>query len=129
VNPVTRSLVPRLFARNERLVCLFDGDAGPMALILVGGIFVGSMETAWAGQVTPLGGKKPGRRYDSGSPIRIARGEEMGRFNMGSTVILLFPPGRVDWDSSLRPGMSMRVRQGIGILRGGPGQPAGEQPP
>jgi phosphatidylserine decarboxylase len=116
VNPVTTSLVPRLFARNERVVCLFEGDAGPMAVILVGAIFVGSMETVWAGQITPTGHESPSRRYDADSAIQIARGDEMGRFNMGSTVVLLFPPRRVAWDPSLEPGATVRVRQAIGRL-------------
>jgi len=116
VNAVTTSLVPRLFARNERVVCLFEGDAGPVAVILVGAIFVGSMETVWAGQVTPRGRESPSRRYDGHSAIRISRGAEMGRFNMGSTVILLFPRGQVTWDDSLEPGDVLRVRQRIGTL-------------
>ena len=114
VNPITTALVPRLFARNERVACLFESEAGPMAVILVGAIFVGSMETVWAGQVTPRtsAGKSPGE----GTTFRLDRGSEMGRFNMGSTVILLFPPDRVAWDPSLAAGDPVRVRQHIGDL-------------
>ncbi len=114
VNPITTALVPRLFARNERVACLFESEAGPMAVILVGAIFVGSMETVWAGQVTPRtsAGKSPGE----GTTFRLDRGSEMGRFNMGSTVILLFPPDRVAWDPSLAAGDPVRVRQRIGDL-------------
>jgi phosphatidylserine decarboxylase len=126
VNQVTTSLVPRLFARNERVLCLFEGDAGPMAVILVGAIFVGSIETVWAGQVTPAGHESASRRYDGGSAIQLHRGEEMGRFNMGSTVILLFPRGQVTWDTSLEPGDVLRVRQRIGTLMAGGKRPAEE---
>lgn len=114
VNPVTTSLVPRLFARNERVVCLFDGDTGPMAVILVGAIFVGSMDTVWAGQITPSAGHVLSRRYQGADAVRLAKGDEMGRFNMGSTVILLFSPDSVEWDPSLAPNARLRMGQGIG---------------
>lgn len=116
VNRATASLVPGLFARNERVVCLFEGEAGPFALILVGAIFVGGMETVWAGEVTPARGQSPRRDYDAGEPIHLARGAEMGRFNMGSTVILLFPPGAVTWTGGLAPGVSLRMGQELGRL-------------
>ena len=114
VNPITTSLVPRLFGRNERVVCLFDGDSGPMAVILVGAIFVGSMETVWAGQVTPTRKSEPGQTYVDESLVRLAKGDEMGRFNMGSTVILLFGPGQVAWDPELKPGDNLRMGRHIG---------------
>jgi phosphatidylserine decarboxylase len=115
VNAVTARGVPRLFARNERVICLFDTPVGPMALILVGAIFVGCMETVWAGQVAPplRGGPRP----DAAGPVRLGRGEEMGRFNMGSTVILLLPPGAVAWDSGLKPGDPLRMGQALGELK------------
>lgn len=116
VNRATASLVPRLFARNERVVCLFEGEAGPFAVILVGAIFVGGMETVWAGEVTPAHGAPPRRRYDEGAAVKLARGDEMGRFNMGSTVILLFPPGAVAWVADLAPGAPLRVGQRLGSL-------------
>jgi phosphatidylserine decarboxylase len=116
VNPITTFLVPRLFGRNERVLCLFEGDAGPMALILVGAIFVGSMETVWAGQVTPAGERKPSRHYEDKAAIRLEKGAEMGRFNMGSTVILLFPPDTVVWDPKLKPGERLHMGQRIGQL-------------
>lgn len=104
VNPRTARTVPGLFARNERLVCLFETDWGPMAVILVGAIFVGSMETVWAGQITPpYTSDKQDRVYDNSS-VKIERGDEMGRFNMGSTVILLLPPAapalKADWQAT-----------------------------
>ena len=117
VNRATASLVPRLFARNERVVCLFEGDAGPFALILVGAIFVGGMETVWAGEVTPARGQPPRRHYGDENPVDLTRGAEMGRFNMGSTVILLFPPGAVTWDGALAPGAPLRMGQALGRLQ------------
>jgi phosphatidylserine decarboxylase len=119
VNAVTARAVPGLFARNERVVCAFDTPVGPMVPILVGAIFVGSMETVWAGQVTP-----PSRgdvTQLGGGTVRLARGEEMGRFNMGSTVILLLPPGAVTWDLGLSPGDAVRMGQALGRLK----RPAG----
>lgn len=114
VNPVTTSLVPRLFGRNERVLCMFEGEVGPMAVILVGAIFVGSMETVWTGQVTPTGGDDPSDVYAGEAAIRLAKGEEMGRFNMGSTVILVFPAQAVAWDPALKPGDDVRMGQEIG---------------
>ena len=92
VNPTTARGVPGLFARNERLVCLFDDDAGrPFVLVLVGATIVGSMATVWHGVVNP---PRPGKlrewRYDQ-APVRLAQGAEMGRFLLGSTVVMLFP--------------------------------------
>jgi phosphatidylserine decarboxylase len=116
VNAVTTRLVPGLFARNERVVCLFEGDAGPMAVILVGAIFVGSIETVWAGQVTPRAEHIPANHYAGAQRIRLGKGEEMGRFNMGSTVILLFPPGAVEQQTALAPGHPVQTGQRIGTL-------------
>ncbi len=113
VNSVTARAVPRLFARNERVVCLFDTKVGPMALILVGAIFVGSMETVWAGQVTP---PLPDVRRPVSGEVCLGRGEEMGRFNMGSTVILLLPAGAVDLDPGLKPGDPLCMGQALGRL-------------
>lgn len=116
VNPATARAMPRLFARNERVVTMFDTAAGPFALVLVGALNVGSMETVWAGQITPphirsgLGRWSPSRR------VQLERGEEMGRFNMGSTVVLLLPPGKVEWGETFGPGVTVRMGQGIGRL-------------
>jgi len=91
VNHKTVNKVNRVFARNERLVCLFDTVFGRVAFILVGAIFVGSMETSWHGQVTPPYGKVV-KVYDyTEKEFELFKGEEMGRFNMGSTVIMLLP--------------------------------------
>jgi phosphatidylserine decarboxylase len=115
VNPVTTRLVPRLFARNERLLCLFETDAGPMALVLVGAIFVGGIETVWAGEITPRKGPLAPVGYRAGD-VRLEKGAEMGRFNMGSTVVLVFPPGKVRWDEGLSPGQKVRMGQRLGTL-------------
>jgi len=117
VNPTTTRLVPRLFARNERVVSLFETADGPLAVILVGAIFVASMDTVWQGNVAP--GPRHIRTWDypdSREPIRLARGEEMGRFNMGSTVILLFPRDKVVWSETLVPGAQVRMGEEIGCL-------------
>ncbi|ANY16262.1 archaetidylserine decarboxylase [Bordetella pseudohinzii] len=99
VNPLTASHVPELFARNERVACIFDTEYGPMALVLVGAMIVASIETVWAGLVTPHKRQVRSLRYDSQArqPITLARGAEMGRFKLGSTVIVLFGPRRIRW--------------------------------
>lgn len=93
VNPTTARGVPGLFARNERVVCLFDGDRGPFAMVLVGATIVGSMATVWQGVVNP---PRPGTlrewHYAPGATV-LRQGEEMGRFLLGSTVVMLFPAG------------------------------------
>lgn len=88
VNLATAANVPGLFARNERLVCIFDTEFGPMAMVLVGAMIVAAIETVWAGQITPKSGLVQTTRYDE--PITLAKGAEMGRFKLGSTVILCF---------------------------------------
>ena len=91
VNPATVAHVDQLFARNERLILRFETDRGPLALIMVGAIFVGSMETVWAGRITPPYGPALKHWDYEKEDLRFARGEEIGRFNMGSTVIILTP--------------------------------------
>jgi phosphatidylserine decarboxylase len=93
VNPTTARGVPGLFARNERVVCVFDSPHGPFVLALVGATIVGSMATVWHGQVNPpRAGRLWERSYDTGA-VALAQGAEMGRFLLGSTVVLLFPKG------------------------------------
>ncbi len=119
VNPATARAMPRLFARNERVVCLFDTDAGPLALVLVGALNVGSMETVWAGRISPPHRRGGGVMHTLASPpVALDRGEEMGRFNMGSTVILLAPPGVLQWQAGIGPGTTVRMGQRLGTLRG-----------
>ncbi|MFT7223040.1 MAG: phosphatidylserine decarboxylase [Cellvibrionaceae bacterium] len=116
VNDATAQNVPRLFARNERVVCLFDTDHGPMALILVGAMIVASIETVWAGLVTPL---KKQIRYWQYPPKVISafdKGEEIGRFKLGSTVILLLGKGVAEWEASLQTQSSVRMGEKIGWI-------------
>jgi phosphatidylserine decarboxylase len=115
VNAATVARVPRLFARNERIVCAFEGDHGPFALVLVGALFVGSMSTLWHGQVTP-GVRAGPRQLEPSSAVDAwqPRGAELGRFNMGSTVILLLPAGNADWDQALAPAARLRVGESMG---------------
>lgn len=119
VNAVTARMVPGLFARNERVVALFDTEAGPMAMVLVGAIFVASIETVWSGVVTPPAGRVVRQwRYDKGQePLQLARGEEMGRFNMGSTVIVLFGPQAIDWARDLAADTPLRMGQRLATRR------------
>lgn len=88
VNLATAAHVPGLFARNERLVCIFDTEFGPMAMVLVGAMIVAAIETVWAGQITPLSSQVQTTRFDEA--IELSKGAEMGRFKLGSTVILCF---------------------------------------
>ena len=107
--------IPRLFARNERVFSIFETDFGPLAVVMVGALFVGSIETTWNGRVTPPHGHEAGA-YTPMTPVVIMRGREMGRFNMGSTVILLVPPGMVTWRPQLTPGKEVRMGLALGTL-------------
>jgi len=113
VNPATARHVPRLFARNERLVCLFDTAVGVVALVLVGAMLVGSIETAWAGEATPPRARRIVERDYKSEPVKLERGAELGRFNMGSSVILLCPRGAVTWAAGLGPGTAVRMGQAL----------------
>ena len=115
VNPLTAEWIRHLFARNERAVLHFRDTAGrPFAVVMVGALLVGGIETPWTGIVADLPGPGPVRSWRFDGPA-LERGAEIGRFNMGSTVILLFPPGAVRWDRALRPGATVRCRQSIGL--------------
>ena len=114
VNPTTARGVPGLFARNERVVCAFDSDRGPWVLVLVGATIVGSMATVWHGVVNP---PRPGTvrdwRYDGDKAMVLKRGDEMGRFLLGSTVVLLLPPGPLQFSSSWQPGGAVRLGEAM----------------
>ncbi len=111
VNTYTAETVPSLFAINERVLNVFDTESGPMALIQVGAINVGSMETVWHGMVTPPYGKEITTwRYDE-QTIELQRGDEMGRFNMGSTVILLFEKDAIEWDKNITTTSTVQMGQ------------------
>ena len=115
VNRVTAENVPRLFARNERLVCYFDTAAGPMAMILVGAMVVAGIETVWSGQVAPPTSEPVLRDYVAvPRVIELAQGEEMGRFKLGSTVILLFGKDAVEFDSTYVAGVATRLGESLG---------------
>jgi len=111
VNPSTARGVPGLFARNERVVCVFEGEAGPFVMVLVGATIVGSMATVWHGVVNP---PRPDQvrewRYEDRT-IELAQGAEMGRFLLGSTVVLLFQTGGLQFNPGWMPGGSVRLGQ------------------
>ncbi|HEX3914218.1 MAG TPA: archaetidylserine decarboxylase [Steroidobacteraceae bacterium] len=115
VNAITAARVPRLFARNERVLTFFDTAFGEAAFILVGALNVGSMATVWAGDITPA----PQRAVTTLPPrdVTLQKGEELGRFNMGSTVILLFQAGRVSWHEEVRAGATVQLGQALGTLK------------
>jgi phosphatidylserine decarboxylase len=107
-----------VFARNERLICDFDTALGRMAVILVGALFVGSIETVHCGEVNPPPRRrKAPLRIEKGVGRSFTKGEELGRFNMGSTVVLLFERGRIAWEESLAPQATVRLGRTIGRRR------------
>lgn len=114
VNDATARGVPNLFARNERVAAIFDTEAGPMALILVGAIFVASIETVWHGVVTPPAGKSVQVWDYRENTVHLERGAEMGRFNMGSTIVVLFGKDSVAWKEGLEPGLIVRMGEPLG---------------
>jgi phosphatidylserine decarboxylase len=118
VAPFAVAAVPRLFARNERLVCHFDAEQGPFAVILVGAMLVSGVETVWNGVEIPPYASKIERRDWRGKNIRLERFDELGRFNMGSTVIVLLPADMAALDSSLVPEAFVKVGQQIGRILG-----------
>jgi phosphatidylserine decarboxylase len=119
VSPLTTRMVPGLFARNERVATIFATQAGPMAIVLVGAINVSSIETVWAGTITPpLARQLRQWRYpETGSGVvTLDKGAEMGRFNMGSTIIVLFGKDRVRWDPIIQPAALVRMGQRLGRI-------------
>lgn len=118
VNPATARGVPGLFARNERVACLFDTVRGPFALVLVGATIVGSMATAWHGVVNPPRTGEPRTWLYDSQDIRLQQGEEMGRFLLGSTVVLLWPHGTLRFNPDWAPAASVRMGQMMGKALG-----------
>ena len=117
VNTLTAQNVPRLFARNERVVAFFDTDVGPMVVVLVGAMIVASIETVWAGLVTPPKRELRVTNYlPHNTTIELARGDEMGRFKLGSTAIVLFGPNAVQWKESLQEGSPTQMGEQIADL-------------
>jgi phosphatidylserine decarboxylase len=119
VNRTTAKLVPGLFSINERVFCGFDSGGMPWSIILVGALNVGSMATVWHGDVTPRRHREVTALPVTSvlAPVHLSKGDEMARFNMGSTVILLFPPGAAEWSASLTAGKVLRMGERIGTLR------------
>lgn len=114
VNQTTSERIPDLFARNERAVCLFETDSGPMAVILVGAMIVAGIETVWSGRVAPARHGLEVIDYSNHHPpIQFGKGEEMGRFMLGSTVIVLLGPGAASWQEKI--GENSRVKMGESI--------------
>lgn len=108
VNAKTTNLIPGLFARNERVICLFTTKIGTMAVVFVGAIFVSSIETTWHGVVTPPTIKSIRSWKYKKNPLIIAKGEEIGRFNMGSTIIVLFEKNKIDWKADFKAGKNVK---------------------
>ena len=121
VNPTTARGVPGLFARNERVVCFFESAQGPFVLVLVGATIVGSMATVWHGVVNP---PRPGAlrewRYDGthDAPVNLRRGDEMGRFLLGSTVVMLFPQGPLRFNPDWAPAGAIRMGEAMAMRMG-----------
>ena len=113
VNQVTAENVDGLFARNERLACLFEGADGLFANVMVGAMIVAGIETVWSGLEETHSPKLKRREFDAGTH-KFAAGDEMGRFILGSTAVLLFEPGRVEWLEGLSAGDTVRMGQAIG---------------
>ena len=115
VNPTTARGVPGLFARNERVVCVFESEFGPFVLTLVGATIVGSMATVWHGMINP---PRPGVvrewRYDGEQAITLKKGAEMGRFLLGSTVVMLFPKDSLAFNPEWTPTRAIRMGEQMG---------------
>jgi phosphatidylserine decarboxylase len=117
VNQTTAEGVDRLFARNERAVCIFETDHGPMAVVLVGAMIVAGIETVWAGRVAPSGHGLQATDYSQQAPpLHLARGLEMGRFKLGSTAVVLFGEGIVQWHETLKTGTPVQMGMAAGKL-------------
>lgn len=117
VNQATADNVPGLFARNERLVCFFETPVGPMALILVGAMIVAGIETVWDGQVAPPAHKLTLKDFSNPQPVVLEKGQEMGRFKLGSTAILVFGPGAVEWREELQNGTPVKLGEALASLK------------
>jgi len=121
VNTSTVKVIPGVFARNERVISIFDTAFGPMALVKVGAINVGSIETVWAGEVTPPAGRVVRSWHypaDGEGSVSLERGSEMGRFNMGSTVIVIFARDAIEWSDKIAAGAPVRMGELLAIRKG-----------
>lgn len=113
VNPVTARGVPGLFARNERVVCVFDTPRGPFILVLVGATIVGSMATVWHGVINPPRVKTVREWTYTGQQVVLKQGDEMGRFLLGSTVVMLWPKGDLRFNPAWAPAGAVRLGQAM----------------
>ena len=120
VNPLMAREIPGLFARNERVVCVFESSLGPFALVLVGAVIVGSVETVWHGVVTPPHGRRMSLWNYEGSEnvVELPQGAEMGRFRLGSTVVALFGRPDVRFAPDWMPGKPIRMGEAMGSFGG-----------
>lgn len=114
VNQATANNVPALFSRNERLICEFQGEDGPFLVILVGAMIVAGIETVWQGQVAPTPSGVISQDYQNLEPITLEKGEEMGRFKLGSTVILVTPENTSQWREDLANGSVLKMGEKMG---------------
>lgn len=114
VNTVTAENVPRLFARNERAVAIFDTDIGPMAVVLVGAMIVAGIETVWDGQIAPFASRDIATSLYPYQNITLNKGDEMGRFKLGSTAIVLFARNKMRWDENFSAGTPTKMGEHIG---------------
>ncbi|MCB1616795.1 MAG: phosphatidylserine decarboxylase [Pseudomonadales bacterium] len=116
VNTTTANNVNRLFSRNERLVCIFETDVGKMALVLVGAMIVAGIETVWAGQIAPPPRTVTTTLYENVGGISLAKGSELGRFKLGSTVIMLFQEQACSWLENFEEGKTTRMGELLGSV-------------
>ncbi|MDB5987050.1 MAG: phosphatidylserine decarboxylase [Nevskia sp.] len=117
VNPSTARALPKLFARNERMVACFDTDFGPLALVMVGAMIVGGIETVWGGRITPPHRRQPEPLvYEPMQPLSLQRGDELGRFHLGSTVILLAPAAALQWLPQWTAGAGLRLGDALAAV-------------
>jgi phosphatidylserine decarboxylase len=118
VNPLTARHVPSLFARNERVVCVFDTEFGPFINVLVGATIVGSMATVWHGVVNPPRTRDIREWNYEGQNVRLAKGAEMGRFLLGSTVVILFPKNVVTFNADWSPTRPVQLGEAMATFAG-----------
>lgn len=116
VNPLTAQNVPGLFARNERVVTLFDTPVGKVAIVLIGATIVASMETVWAGTISPPANKFVQHWQYQNQDIKLSKGDEMGRFKLGSTIVVCFEPDVIDF-ADLQAGMLTRLGQPFAYIK------------
>ncbi|HSC66456.1 MAG TPA: archaetidylserine decarboxylase [Cellvibrio sp.] len=116
VNTVTAENVPRLFARNERVAAIFDTDIGPMAVVLVGAMIVAGIETVWDGQIAPFASREIATSLYPYQNIHLNKGDEMGRFKLGSTAIILFAKDKIRWDKKFVAGSPTKMGELMGSI-------------